>query len=406
MPDWLITSGRADGDTFPASSTYYLSAMGAITGGTSGLEEYSYATLCRGSYTWSKLYIRVTANATSSSSTLRSKINGLYGDMVVTIGAGLTGEFEDLVHTDNLSSGDLFNFRLSVGSSGSLTVTLMSTILSADTDIPIVQSSWLETIAYNEYGYFPFVGTNLINTSLDISGYRIRTNATFSNMRIHIYFNDLNNSSTLRFIGGTGSMSVTIPASTTGEFEDNTHTEVIAAGGKISYRIDTTASSGDIVWYVTNMKSSSAARQTSASCIQNVDPVASHDINYMTIEGHAQKYPSFFEDVKLKARTSFTAKNLFVYIGSNTLNNKCDIELYDTDVGVSIGAGLSGEFENLVDTADYEPTDYIYYKIDAFPASSGSIYPYYIGFEQHQPTGAGASPSGGMAGKMVAGRLI
>jgi len=57
------------------------------------------------------LFVRAYANTHDVDDVIRTRVNGANGNCSVTIGAGLTGTFEDLVNSDSLSADDLFCYQ-------------------------------------------------------------------------------------------------------------------------------------------------------------------------------------------------------------------------------------------------------------------------------------------------------
>ncbi|GAH77518.1 unnamed protein product, partial [marine sediment metagenome] len=77
--------------------------------------------LLRQASTLSNLRAYCSINTLDGASTLRLRINGANGNQVLNIGAGTTGDFEDIVNTDAVVSGDRIAHCLTTaGTAGSL----------------------------------------------------------------------------------------------------------------------------------------------------------------------------------------------------------------------------------------------------------------------------------------------
>ncbi|MEM3951832.1 MAG: hypothetical protein QXP74_00245 [Nitrososphaerota archaeon] len=71
------------------------------------------------------------------------------------------------------------------------------------------------------------------------------------------------------------------------------------------------------------------------------------------------------------------AKNLKVIVSSNTLDDVCKVSVYRNEVegflNVIIPAGVTGVFENNIDTMNFNENDRIFFVIDTTNATTGSI---------------------------------
>lgn len=93
----------------------------------------------------SKLRWKLTANTFASDGTVISRVNGGNGNQTLTLGAGLTGWFEDTSNSDTLAENDLFCTALSGGTSGSISVQMTmitETDLTAGTPLLLGQT-WI-----------------------------------------------------------------------------------------------------------------------------------------------------------------------------------------------------------------------------------------------------------------------
>jgi hypothetical protein len=112
------TSGR----THVASTTYYLGLYGEMF--TITTVENREQQNAQFAFTAKNLRLYISANATTASSTFRTRVNGANGAQSVSISAGATGWFSDLSNTDNISIGDLICFQLVNGAGGGVTTML------------------------------------------------------------------------------------------------------------------------------------------------------------------------------------------------------------------------------------------------------------------------------------------
>lgn len=102
-----------------ANSTSY----GAIAGSGSNPTESTNQHKMSVAGTFSNLYILIGSASTVGSPSVRLRINGSNGNIVIASPAGSSGAFSDTTHTDNVSVDDLVNFSVTAGTSGTHTVT-------------------------------------------------------------------------------------------------------------------------------------------------------------------------------------------------------------------------------------------------------------------------------------------
>ncbi|MDO8568376.1 MAG: hypothetical protein Q7R57_06650 [Dehalococcoidales bacterium] len=73
----------------------------------------------------SKLFVRIKSSSTTVATTFKSRKNSANGNMSVSMGAGATGVFEDLVNTDSLIATDLFGTIFNYAGAAGLSPTLI-----------------------------------------------------------------------------------------------------------------------------------------------------------------------------------------------------------------------------------------------------------------------------------------
>jgi len=123
-PNRWLGCGHAFGTVFDDGETNYIVGEGSL--GSSSVEA-NVQTEARVAITLTNLFVRVLANSLNSGSTLRTRRNGGNGNLNVSIGAGATGEFEDIVNSDGYAAADLYNFQLVTGpDNGTIALTIIS----------------------------------------------------------------------------------------------------------------------------------------------------------------------------------------------------------------------------------------------------------------------------------------
>jgi hypothetical protein len=116
-----IVAGTTTGVTYTTGITRY-SPVGFINAETT---ESTAQAKTRFTGTLSKLQAYVMTNATTSPSSVRSRINTADGNSLVSIGSGTTGRFEDTSNADDITDvGDHIDLKTVNGGGGNLVVTL------------------------------------------------------------------------------------------------------------------------------------------------------------------------------------------------------------------------------------------------------------------------------------------
>lgn len=235
------TTGFSDST---ASSTEYRSLVGS----EQTTVETGRGLLMKGTYTGRNLFATVTSNARTTATTLRTRVSAANGAMSVSVGSSATGEFEDTVNTDSLTSASLYNFASVTGTgTGSINFFLSvevtnSSALSRPT-VEIASEAFGVTVYTGRGGSTQ--GATTTETHWDTDG---GFAATHSDAYCGVRSNSLNGGSTVNFRinGATGNLSVSIAATTTGTFEDLTGTDTVAATDNLAVQLATGGSSGSI----------------------------------------------------------------------------------------------------------------------------------------------------------------
>lgn len=227
------------------SATRYIVPAGTFASSTAaeGSQKYRF----RISTTLKYLFVEIGANTRSTTSTIGVRKNGANGNQTLSIGAGLTGQFEDTSNTDSFAAGDDFNFfhTHSTGGGG-LSPRIISCVCeSANGEFPMVVGS--------------NVGMNVTYGTSDLfvgaAGYLNTTHTTEANTQFlpRFFFvakelgarastNNLGSGSTVitvRDNSADSALTITFPSSTAGLIEDTTNKVPYVSGtDKLNIEID------------------------------------------------------------------------------------------------------------------------------------------------------------------------
>lgn len=354
MPTYPLVTGYSPG--FPQNDGFngYYVAIGDMD--FHGFEPYSKLR-ARDSYTWANLAIRVNANTLTNACTAKSRVGGADGNMVITIGAGLTGLFQDAVNSDALVTGDLFNYKLITVAGGTdIDMTSWaSTLTTVSNTTPIMCTSYTPGAIYavNQTYYFAIVGMlKSDGTEGDIQ-YRSRVASVLSKLHSYIQINSLNVICTIRpRINGANVNSVlSIGAAATGLFEDAANTDAIAITDLVNYSLTSPAGSGTIKVAFISFQSDSSGQWIGEGVGDPSNGQFFGRTRYQVIQGNANGRSDSETPVQLPVQAVGTARNMMVHIETNDVNAATTFRIRKNggngNLSVSVPDSNTGIFEDL-----------------------------------------------------------
>jgi len=410
MPGWLMEAG-AYAMLINATSTPYLPLAGFLC---SDLLEAAKKTRIRDSYTWARLYVRVTLNTRTADCPVISRINGINGNQTITIPALTTGVFEDNVNSDNIVNDDLVNWRLSVPSGGSnLYISVVSSFLTSVSNVTISQAnSPNELQVFGITRYYTVLGVvQQVAAEVDTQQL-LRQASTLSNLRAYIKTNNLDGASTLRLRvnGADVNQVLDIGAATTGEFEDAVNTDDVVSGNRINYAVVTGGTAGVLGTTIIHIKS--AAPNRWLGCAKSLGRSFDRITTYYTVGESSLDSNNVEANVQTKVRGAINLKNLLVKVLTNNLNSASTFRTRKNagngNLNVSIGAAATGEFEDTGNSDSYAAADLFNFQLVAGGTDTETILLSIAVVEQYQtaaPTGI-EDKSANMGNKMVGVGLI
>ncbi len=210
----------------------------------------------------SLFHFGVKFNATTSATVARLRINQTNAKSSLSIVGGTTGLVRDTTDTDLLSDGDTINYMVVMGTGGANVwdYTLIGAVYTT------IGGGLLYTImAYTEGG--TVIGSNSTQYGTfgdEVDGLTVESTAQWAvkgvalgaqNLFARVISNSINGSSTLRtrLNNANGNLSIVVPASTSGAFEDRTNAERYALNDLVSWQYVTRGSVGSITITITAM---------------------------------------------------------------------------------------------------------------------------------------------------------
>ena len=200
--------------------------------------------------TLSNLEVFVASNARTGATVFNVRIGAANGNNTISVGAGLTGLFEDTTHTDAISINSLINYSVVLDTeTNALGCSFISVKYAASAYHYIVaDAGTTNTLAAGPVTYWNSISgdSNGIasaswnSTSETTVMCLAQFPHTLSNLETFVsQSSTLTSASTLtiRKNAANGNQVISIPAATTGYFEDTVNTDVLIGSEEINYQL-------------------------------------------------------------------------------------------------------------------------------------------------------------------------
>lgn len=313
--------------------------------------------------TFSKFYATILTNDRGAS-TFRVRINSVNGNEVLAIPASTTGEFEDVVNTDAIVSGDGVNYQTITGAGGTtFTFNVMRIIFRPTTGTTTVfandPTNITSTTVFN-----PVQGGLTGSTGTEASNQiKMQTAGTFANIGIFISTNtrDADVTFRLRVNEANVNETVTIGAGLTGWFEDLVNTDVVAVANRVNF----TAIGAGTVGTVTTQTSKIGFTTTNSSFMfggAGSESIAASATIYYTVAGDifaSATEANQVADSGLKIKAS----KMGFYLSSNTITAASTVNFRKNAANgsqtFSVPGLTAGHFQDSTNTDTVQATDSI-----------------------------------------------
>lgn len=279
----------------------------------------------------SQLYVEVSVNTNSPAATVKTRKGGVSQNQTATLTASTTGIFQDVTNSDTIAAGDQWNYMVTPGSAGNLTITIIQMTFAATTNTvtPLVAFSGFTglgaSIAYKTVLNGAFTSGLTSDATFKTA---IQKAGVFKNLYCYITTASASTTHSLTLTdnapgssNNASALTTTCTANTTGFFEDVTNTVTVTIGHSYAYQFFTgatvtnlvTASFGVELESTAGVSLLMAANDVSAGKIfakttTSYNPVAGNLLAGTTTESFAQSYVR---------DTSFTIDNLGIMIVAN-----------------------------------------------------------------------------------------
>lgn len=197
--------------------------------------------------TYSNLYMRVSANASTGTTTFAFQKAALNGTQTLNIAAAATGEFEDTSGTDAVSAADVINCQTINGGGGVVTRRVYGEMFTATSNSSALFGTFNALCTPGQTNYQRFNGIYAA-TSEDASMQLPSSVAgTIKNGNCGIVSNTIsvNGSYVSRKNGANGNIAVVVTTGGgSGQFEDTSGSDTIVAGDSINRAATAAAGTG------------------------------------------------------------------------------------------------------------------------------------------------------------------
>lgn len=367
--------GRGGNDTLAtASTTRYSRLVGESDFDGNGTATEANAQLkWRNAGTAQNLYIQVPTNGRSTASTLTLRQGGADSALSISITGSTTGQFTDL-STVSIADGDLLNYALTTGTgTGSINVTSCAfemvtsgqcgTMLAGGTPVGMTAVTATSSTRFTRPNADDASwGTNETGESVYFP-----VACTLSNLQFSVSANTWGSACTIksRKNGADGGQSISIPATTTGFFEDTTNTDSLAAGDRVGFAIVTPAGSGSI----TTTTGGFLAKSSTANKTPLLGPYFSTlttNALYLSLYGGSGVVTA---EASAESRTPIAVvlSNMYVHVASNasttTVTVVSRVNGANGNQSISISASATGLFEDTTNTDSLAAGDLFAYQV-------------------------------------------
>ena len=235
MMEWATTDDTGDTGTILSTTFFPIANLLSEASGT----DAGVSTLIRRAGTWQGLTTLIVSNTRTATTTIRTRINAANGTGVLSIPSTSTGVFTDTVNTDAVAAGDLLNYSTTVGGTGTIRAAHINSGYESVTPGWSLPRNGLGSMNALDLRHAPLGGEGsfelpdpeafaLMTTRVEMIATSIWANVTANSINL-----TASTFSLRRNAVDTG-LSISIPASTTGTFE-NTGSEAFLNVELISY---------------------------------------------------------------------------------------------------------------------------------------------------------------------------
>lgn len=321
--------------------------------------------------TFSRLYVKITANTATAASTIRTRKTGVNGNQSLPIPAGFTGIVEDSSNTDTIVSGDYMGYQLVTGSGGTLTISILSVIWDAATNVlsRFVNEGYAVAGASVTH-FLPIAGDRSGTTSNEsVCEQSLKRAVTAKNAGVYVTSNARTTTTTFtvrKSVADTAlTISVTGSSTSIGLFENTANAIAFVADDEIAWEL--TTGSGTTTLAVDalflTLEHATHGIITAGAIGTSSTPSISFNTTYYIALGGAIKVETTEPQTQQKVRDSFDFSNLTVNITANSVNGASTLRTRKNGANgsqsVPIPASFTGIAVDITNEESFISTDEI-----------------------------------------------
>lgn len=373
MPDTLLLS-QSTGVDFDSLSTSRFLPMGT---GAHLSRSNSFAEIqnrFQTAGTFRNLHVVVPTNNRTTSVTVATAVGGVAGAQAVTIPATTTGIFEDTSNTDTVTAGQDWGYIVTktTASAGTeavateVSVVYTTGVLTSRPSLPMPGGDLTSFGTTRYFSIMGYGGTSTISstTESEVTFYTPCA-GEYRNGHLRVSANTCNGSTVVTFrknAAGTA-LTFTVPATTTGTFEDTTNSVSVAIGDLVAWEYAAAGSSGSVTKRLHSVDFTSAGDEWFTGAY------GAGTGNSVTLPVSATRYArvggenaveSTESVVQTYARLNLTATGIGIKVGS-TNHGACTMTFRkagaDTALTVNIPANTAGWHVATGGTVELTPSD-------------------------------------------------
>ena len=353
----------------------------------------------RTSGTLSNMSVYVGSNTFTGSTTVRLRKNGSNGNQNLTIGAGATGRFVDLINTDSIATGDALCYQFVTPSVGEMVISSASVqyeVAGSETITRLVGNLGFNSANGNlRYLGLPTRYSDSLSTphaTESLQQHELKAATTFRNFHIFIATNSATASSTMRVRknGSNANQVLTIGAGATGWFEDNTNTDSFAINDKFSISHQWGSGSGTIFYGQFALDSVSTIAKSEVTTANRflTDLAANQTVYFkpffnlhLTNTASDRVFPNY----------AMTASAMSCHVSTNNITASSTVTFFKNGSAgnqtITIGSGATGYFSDASNTDALIDTDGYAYRVVSGNGGGSQLRLQYINQVFEYPTG-------------------
>ena len=300
---------------------------------------------------FSKIGVQIPANTiATSATTVNFRKNVANGNQTISIGAGLTGFFQDASNSDTVASGDKVNLSFATpNTSGSLTCSGSEWAFAASSGTTGFLVGGMIGPSTNGLTRFNGWNSNNAQNATEASAQAtIRAACTLRNLCVNVQTaRGVVDTLTARINTASGTLTKATTASTTGFYEDTTHSDSVADGDLINYQIAFGSSASQIILLPSVQVDFSGSNQ--AWIGGTATSVAAGATSYSAPSGG--NIPNATEaNTLMTVKSAGTLSRLAFGVITNTVSATSTVKTRKNSANgsqsVSVTAGATGAFED------------------------------------------------------------